>query len=89
LTFNETGKTKDAINGATYLFLVSTFVTMQAFAEWKKYKIKSTSASNDLQLTVGGVVRKTGFINIFDKGSTIIDVTILEERGSGFCEGSI
>jgi hypothetical protein len=33
---------------------------MQAFAEWKKYQIKSTSASKDIQMTVGGVVRKTG-----------------------------
>jgi hypothetical protein len=61
MTLNEIGETKDAINGATYLFLVLTFVTMQAFAEWKKYKIRSTLASNELQLTVGGVVRKTGF----------------------------
>ena len=63
---NKTGKTKDAINGTTYFFLVSTFVTIQAFAEWKKYQIKSTSASKDSQMTVGGVVRKTGdnFVNM-------------------------
>ena len=35
---------------------------MQSLAEWKKFKIKNASASNDSQSTISGVVKKTGKI---------------------------
>jgi hypothetical protein len=33
---------------------------MQCLAEWKKFQIKNSSATNDSQSTLSGVVKKTG-----------------------------
>ena len=56
------GPTKDLINGYIYTFVITSFFAMQGLAEWKKFKIKNESASNDSQSTVSGVVKKTGKI---------------------------
>jgi hypothetical protein len=54
------GESKDTINGIIYLFVVTTALSMQFYAEWKKFRIKSTSASNSSSDAVSGVFKTTG-----------------------------